>query len=140
MLPPPISQPFKTTSYWVVRISPMFFWVIRSSIYFGFGAEKGLWVNVHFFAPSELRSAGISSKKGKSITQQNARRFGSFLSFRRSGLSVLYFSIASLYEILGNGVSCIFFSGYDELTRSIRSFSFVSITSSLSTKLISRSS
>src|SRR3990167_4787772 len=45
-----------------------------------------------------------------------------------------------LFENLGNGVSCIFFSGYDELTRSIRSFSFVSITSSLSTKLISRSS
>jgi hypothetical protein len=45
------------------------------------------------------------SKNGKSIIQQKANKFLSSLSFLISGRSLPYFSIASLYEILGNGIS-----------------------------------
>src|SRR3989338_3264286 len=108
MLPPPISDPFKTTSYWVVRIPPMFFLARRSDMCSGFGAEKGLWVNVH----PEVAAEGSSfSKNGKSTTQQKARRSLFPLSFLWSGLSVPYFAMDSLYVILGNGISWIFFPG-----------------------------
>src|SRR3989344_20772 len=92
MLPPPISQPFKTISYCVVRISPIFFLFNKSSIYSDFGEENGLCVNVHF-------PLSIFSKKGKSTTQQKANSRKSFLFSRKSGLSVPYFFIAISYVI-----------------------------------------
>src|SRR3989344_9305486 len=135
MLPPPTSRPFNTISYWVVRILPIFFCSIRSCMYSGFGAENGLWVNVQLEDPESVEGLednepaveGLpfsnSSKNGKSITQQNASKSGFFVSFLMSGRSVLYFSIASLYDKRGKGISWISFFGYKVLTSSIRSSS-----------------
>ena len=105
------SHPFKTMSYWLVKIPGMFFLAIRSSMNSGFGAENGLWVHVPTSLdvcgePVEplclypLRSPGFRSsltrsKNGKSIIQQKASSFGSFLSLRKSGRLVPYFSFAS---------------------------------------------
>src|SRR4030042_4577878 len=98
MLPPPISNPFKTISYWLVKISFIFFLASRFFKNSGLGAEKGLRVKVHLLFSS-------FSKNGKSITQQKASRSLLFLSFLKSGLSVLYFSIAFLYDNTGKGIS-----------------------------------
>src|SRR3990167_9347325 len=91
MLPPPASTPFNTISYCVVKISPMFFLFNKSSLNSGFAAENGLWVKVHLPASS-------FSKKGKSITQQKAKRFGSDLSLRISGLSEISFRFQGIDE------------------------------------------
>ena len=56
-------------------------------------------------------------KSGKSTIQAKASSFLSFLSFLKSGLSLPYFSLASLWEILGQGEVLTFFSGKTSLTR-----------------------
>jgi len=53
------------------------------------GWVNGWWVAISFPLPSDLSNAG------KSVTQQNANSFGSFLFFLRSGRSMLYFFIDS---------------------------------------------
>ncbi len=141
MLPPAISEPFRAISYCVVRISGIRSPRTSHSLCSGFGDEKGLCVKVHLGVPSGFSPAFSSfSKNGKSITQQNARRFGSSLSFRTSGRSVPYFATASLYESRGNGISCIRFFGRSSCTMAINRRSLSSITSSRSTCAISRSS
>src|SRR3972149_5623007 len=79
MLPPPISRPFKVMSYWAAKISPIFSFFIRLSMYSGWGAEKGLCVKVQSPAISLLSDLAVFSKNGKSMTQQKAKRFGLFL-------------------------------------------------------------
>src|SRR3989338_680722 len=91
---------FSISSILCPRISKTFL-SIKRGICSLLGREKGLCVNVHSPSACELSDLSVLSKKGKSTTQPKAREFLSFLSFLKSGLSVPYFSIASLLEILG---------------------------------------
>src|SRR3990167_3942972 len=111
----------------------MSYWVANISKCSGFGAENGLCVKVQ----SPL---SVFSKNGKSTPQQNASKFGLFLSSLKSGLSELYFSIASLWVRTGKGICWIFFCGYRFLIVVISISSIIFITSFCSEKLISKSS
>src|SRR5579859_5095602 len=142
MLPPPTSYPLHTKSYCVVKISPTFSPFNNHSSCSGIGALNGLWVNVQPLLLSCISATSATStflKNGKLMTHANASTPSFFsCSLRKSNLSAPNFLIASSYEKTGN---CSFWSlPPTALTEFFTSSSTVSITSSRSTKLISKSS